>query len=79
MDSIDKERLDIPAGVRGRGTMPKAAVRRADLSSLVSLPKAGATQVAAGGTVTAEAYNALLADFTALRQAIDQIATKVKP
>lgn len=79
MDTIDRERLDILAGVRARGSMQNAAVRRADLSSIVSLPKTSAAQIAAGETVTAEAYNALLADFTALRQAIDQIATKVKP
>jgi len=77
MDGIDKERLDVLAGARGASAKQSAAVRRRDLSALVSLPKA--TAVTVSGTVTAAQYNALLADFLALRQAIDQIAARVKP
>lgn len=76
MDGIDKERLDVLAGARGPSAKQSAAVRRCDLSALVSLPKTSA--VAVTGTVTDVQYNALLADFTALRQAIDQIAARVK-
>jgi hypothetical protein len=77
MDALDKERLDVLAGTRGQASKQSAAVRRRDLAALVSLPKT--TAVAVTGTVTAAQYNALLADFLALRQAIDQIAARVKP
>ena len=76
MDTLDKERLDVLAGARGKASMPNAAVRRVDLAALVSLPKMKA--VAVTGTVTAAEYNALLADFNLLRQAIDQIVARVK-
>ncbi|HRO00332.1 MAG TPA: hypothetical protein PLX43_02320 [Nitrobacter sp.] len=76
MDAIDKERLEVLAGVRGPKTRSRAAVRRQDLAALVSLPKA--TAVAVTGTVTDTAYNALLADYQALRAAIDVIAAQVK-
>lgn len=77
MDAIDKERLDVLAGARGQAAKPSAAVRRRDLAALVSLPKVTAAQ--ASGSVTVADYNALLSDFLALRQAIDQIAARVKP
>lgn len=77
MDAIDKERLEVLAGTRGQSARPLAAVRRRDLAALVSLPKT--TAVAVTGTVTDTAYNALLADYLALRQAIDVIAAQVKP
>lgn len=79
MDAIDKERLDVLAGARGASSKPAAAVRRRDLAALVSLPKANAKPLASGDTVTADAYNALLGDYALLRQAIDQIAARVRP
>jgi hypothetical protein len=79
MDTLYKERLDILAGVRTSAAKQQAAVRRDDLSAIVTLPKMTATALATGATVTAAAYNSLLADFTELRQAIDQIAQKVRP
>lgn len=77
MDAIDKERLEILAGARGPKARPAAAVRRRDLAALVSLPKSTAVPVT--GTVTDTAYNKLLADYEALRAAIDVIAAQVKP
>jgi hypothetical protein len=78
MNALDKERLDVLAGVRSPSAKDGAAVRRRDVASLVSLPKATAKAVPPDGTVTPEMFNALLADFVSLRQAIDEIAAKVK-
>jgi hypothetical protein len=78
MNPLDQERLDVLAGVRNPADKSGAAVRRRDFASLVSLPKATAKRVQAGATVTPAEFNALLADFMSLRQAIDEIAAKVK-
>lgn len=72
----DREKLETLDGSRNARSAGRAAVRRSDLASLVSLP--AATAMEASGAVTVDQFNALLADYTALRAALDQIAAKVK-
>lgn len=75
LDPINQQRLDELAGVRTARVANRAAVRKSDLAPIVSLMPTTAAPVS--GTVTAAEYNALLADFLALRAAIDLIAKKV--
>jgi hypothetical protein len=77
LDPISQQRLDELAGVRGARVADRAAVRKADVAAIVSLAPAKA--VALSSAPTAADYNLLLADFQALRAAIDQIAAQVKP
>lgn len=75
LDPINQQRLDELAGVRTARVANRAAVRKADMAAIVSLMPT--TAIPVSGTVTAAQYNALLADFLALRAAIDLIAKKV--
>lgn len=79
LDALNQQRLDELAGVRTSRVAGRAAVRKTDLSAIVSLAPSTAVALGSGATVTADDYNALLADFKALRAAIDQIAAQVKP
>jgi hypothetical protein len=77
LDQIEREKLELLDGSRAPGSKGRAAVRRGDLSAIVTLAPMKAAK-AAGTTVSADEFNALLADFAALRAAIDQIAGRVK-
>lgn len=77
MNEREREKLEVLDGSR-TGSKSRAAVRHTDLAPIVSLKPITATKET-GATVTVAKYNALLADFTALRQALVEIAAKVKP
>ncbi|MBI1202604.1 MAG: hypothetical protein GC182_08850 [Rhodopseudomonas sp.] len=77
MDQIIRQKVEELDGSRNPGAKSRAAVRRADLAGLLAMPVA--TAVAASGAITDAQFNALLADVKAIRQALDQIAGKVKP
>lgn len=77
-DQIDRQRLEELAGVRTAKVAGRAAVRKSDMAPIVSLAPTTATALSSGATVSAADYNALLADFQALSQAVAQIAVKVK-
>jgi hypothetical protein len=77
MDANDKERLELLAGARS-GDKSRAAVRRSDLAPLVKL-KPTKVKTETGDTVSVDAFNALVAEFLALRRALDEVTAKVKP
>lgn len=77
MNELDRQKLELLDGTRRAGDKSRAAVRRGDLAAIVSL-KPSAAKKAAGASVTVAEFDALVADFSALRDAIDLIAAKVK-
>lgn len=70
---IDKQRLDLLAGVRGSRSSAQASVLRENLSALSLLGPSQVTLLSSGATVTAANYNALASEHLALWQAISQI------
>lgn len=77
LDPISAQWLQELAGTRSSRVASRAAVRKSDVTALVSLPAMTSTQET-GSTVTVADYNALQADLATLWAAIQQIAAKVK-
>lgn len=77
LSPIEKQKLELLDGSRSPGSKQKAAVRRGDMGALLLITPMTATELTA--SPTASDYNKLLADVTALYQALSQIAGNIKP
>ncbi len=77
--TVDKQRLDLLAGVRGDSNSAQAAVLRSNLSALALLGSSSVTTLASDATVTPADYNTLAAEHLALWQAIIQIVAAINP
>ena len=77
IDPISQQRLNELAGAIGAKASGKAAVRKSDLSALVSLPVLTSAQET-GDSVTVDDYNALQADVAALFAALQRVGVAVK-
>lgn len=79
LDLLDRQRLDLLAGVRGANSdATLAAVRRKDMAGFVKLSPMTASRITSGSTVSVAEYNAVVADLAALWQAISQLTASIK-